>query len=364
MASSSARYGKDLVGVKKDWRRQSDPPFALFHIGDVVEKNVSLVGIKQAVVVVDADSSGPYMLEHVAGRDESWDDVTDLSLALTAPEGDQCVTETPTAQQGYANAMTYFFAACVAHLVKLDLTPFHFAVEVDCCAVVASALRSLRFLALPPCGVNRRDSLEPLAWCCQFLEELHVASDRGSSCGVCRLPLGFTVHHFRLLDETTRLRRLSIDETANVPDLSFLQRCRVEELRLSVNCEKVTGLPGHVWTLGKLLRRNFHLTWFTLRVSRVALGVRLVKDLSMVRTLQHLCVLTTAGTRDSEAKLFLTSLESSLPHPLSLHAHYPDAGETVRTMTWRCSSRVIALYDRSSNDHLWCQTTFIALTGP
>ncbi|KAH7960444.1 hypothetical protein HPB49_019690 [Dermacentor silvarum] len=68
-----------------------------------------------------------------------------------------------------------------------------------------------------------------------FLDNLDVGSDAASSCDTCQLPLLFSGCCFERLHRRTRLRRLSIDETAKVVNLRFLLVCQVEQLRLSVD---------------------------------------------------------------------------------------------------------------------------------
>ncbi|KAL1470619.1 hypothetical protein MTO96_040332 [Rhipicephalus appendiculatus] len=314
---------EDSIWGNVDCRFKPAEATNLLTFADVVEKKVILRGIKQAVVVVEGDARSTCLFEHAAGQADSWKDVTRLSLGLVAPKGFEVPTS-PTAHRGYMNPMMQFFDACVSRLVELNVTAFHFTEEADCCLVVASTLPNLRSLALAPCGVNHAHSLESLASGCLFLEHLDVGSDGVLSCEDCHRPLLFTARRFWKLHETTRLRRLSIGETATVADFNFLQLCRVVELRLNVDSKDAAKLRDCIWSLGDLLRFNRLLTSLTLIAGREILGPRFAENLSAVRSLQHLCVLTATRTPERAAEDFFMILEGCLPQLRSLHAHYLD----------------------------------------
>ncbi|KAH7973636.1 hypothetical protein HPB49_003475 [Dermacentor silvarum] len=306
---------------------------SLVTFNDIVEQKVILRAVKQAVVVVEADSKATCLFEAAATKPESWKDPTRLSLVLMAPKGME-VPKSPTAHSGYMNPMKQFFSACVSHIVELNLSAYHFTIESDCCSIVASTLCNLRSLALPPCGANHEDSLKFLARGCRLLEQLDVGSDAASSCETCQLPLLFSGCCFERLHRRTRLRRLSIDETAKVVNLRFLLMCQVEELRLSVDSADAEELEHCPWTLGQLLYYNPRLTSLTLLASKETLGPRFALTLCMARSLRHLCVLTATPTPDSAAEEFFMILEARLPKLRSLHAHYMSARNTLQALTW------------------------------
>ncbi|KAH7982320.1 hypothetical protein HPB52_004083 [Rhipicephalus sanguineus] len=240
-------YAEDAVWGNVDCRFKPEEATNLFTFADVIERKVILRGIKQAVVIVEGDARSTCLFEHAAGQADSRKDVSRLSLALMPPRGFE-VRTSPTAHRGYMNPMMQFFDACVSRLVELNITAFHFTEEADCCLVVTSTLPNLRSLAVAPCGVNHVYSLESLARGFLFLEHLDVGSDGALSCEACHRPLLFTARRFWKLHETTRLRRLSIGETAAVDDLTFLHLCRVVDLRLSVDCEDPVKVRDCTWT--------------------------------------------------------------------------------------------------------------------
>ncbi|KAH7963689.1 hypothetical protein HPB52_022417 [Rhipicephalus sanguineus] len=369
---------EDAVWGNVDCRFKPEETTNLVTFADVIERKVILRGIKQAVVVVEGDARSTCLFEHAAGQPDSWKDVSRLSLALMPPRGLEVPTS-PTAHRGYMNPMMQFFDACVSRLVELNMTAFHFTEEADCCLVVASTLPNLRSLALAPCGVNHAHSLESLACGCLFLEHLDVGSDGALSCEACHCPLLFTARRIWMLHETTRLRRLSIGETATVADLTFLRLCRVVELRLNVDCEDAAKLRDCTCTLGELLCSNPLLTSLTLVAGRETLGVRFAENLSAVRSLQHLCVLTATRTAEREAEDFFMILEDRLPQLRSLHAHYLDVRGTVQVRTWLRqwrpdytpptiakwrSSEGVFLHDRPCLGRLCSVSTFIGLVRP
>ncbi|KAL1444480.1 hypothetical protein MTO96_029792 [Rhipicephalus appendiculatus] len=210
---------------------------------------------------------------------EHWNYIERLNLAQEAN-----TKFPPIAPSGDLDPMRQFFETSVSRLTELNLTAFHFAVDCNACDVVASALPKLRALALTPCGANRDGSLESLADGCASLEILDVRASAcpclASSCAACQLPLRFTRRGFASLHRTTRLRRLSIDETAKIASLAFLVDCRVEELRLSLDSAEDKDLAKCPTQLCLLLSANPQLSSLTLVTRKVTLSSRFAVDLS------------------------------------------------------------------------------------
>ncbi|KAL1476662.1 hypothetical protein MTO96_036344 [Rhipicephalus appendiculatus] len=195
------------------------------------------------------------------GLDAWWSDTTRLTLALTHP------TEFPTsatAHRGYDKPMRRFFQTCVFRITELNLSAFHFARGCNGCDVVASALPNLRALAIPRSAASHADSLECLAGGCALLEHLDVRSSNhkttASSCDECKLLFDITKRNIELLHQKTRLRRLSIDETAKILNMEFLLGCRVEELRLDLCHEALAECPTELCRLLAAIPRLSPLT--------------------------------------------------------------------------------------------------------
>ncbi|KAH7971878.1 hypothetical protein HPB52_003643 [Rhipicephalus sanguineus] len=311
--------------------------FNVFTLADVVERRAILRGVEQAIVASEADPRISGLFSDATATPESWKDVARLTLALTARR-EAPFPLPPVAQRGYVEPLRRFFETCVSRMTELNLTAFHFAIDVDGCGLVASTLPKLRALAFAPCGVNRANSLESLARGCALLEHLDVRSSRAgdliATCEACQLPLRFTEPSFGLLQRKTRLRRLSIDETARTSNLTFLVACRVQELRLSLDnlCdEELAQCPTE---LGQLLSANPLLSSLTLVARKVMLSTSLARTLAQVQSLRHLCVLTTASHGCSAAKDFFWVLEARLPRLLLAHAHYVCACNAVKRSSW------------------------------
>ncbi|KAH7971880.1 hypothetical protein HPB52_003645 [Rhipicephalus sanguineus] len=356
-------------------------PFNVRRLRYVAKEGKFLKGFPQLTVYVDADYQATFLFAEAAGKPECWSDATRLTIALTHP------TEfpiSPSAHRGYENPMRRFFQTCVAQITELNLSAFHFATGYNGCDLVASALPNLRALAMPPCGANYADSLESLAAGCAWLEHLDVRSSTykttASSCEECQLPLDITKRNIDLLHEKTRLRRLSIDETAIIRNMEFLLGCRVQELRLSVDglCdEELAQCPTE---LCRLLAANPQLSSLTLLARKVALCSRFAAALSQIQSLRHLCVLTTASHKYPMAKDFFFALEDGLPQLLTAHVHYPCVCKKMQSRSWIRQRRPsgssesgvgtsrtkqgLYLYDKPCLGRLCCIDSFIGLVRP
>ncbi|KAL3198182.1 hypothetical protein MRX96_014522 [Rhipicephalus microplus] len=240
------------------WQRKTSPSFNVVRLEDVVKQKASIRLAEQAMVTVDINSQGATLLEEAAHKPHAWQRMRRLTLVSRLVEPAEA-TSSPTMHVS-GKPLGEFFQKCVSQLTELNLSTSHFSVESDCCFLVASTLLKLRSLTLPPCGVNLKNSLGHLALGCGLLESLEIGSistaDTAASCEACKLPLQFTTRCFELLHEKTRLKRLSIDETTNMPYPTFLLECRVEELRLSVDNVKDGQLADCSEELGALLAAN------------------------------------------------------------------------------------------------------------
>ncbi|KAK8772759.1 hypothetical protein V5799_023997 [Amblyomma americanum] len=263
-------------------------------------QNGQLRGVKQAIVVMQDNGQIDRRRLSELASSECWADVSSLCLVLTAPSEEQ-PPGTVTASSYYIEATQLFLKSCVPNITELNLASFHFDQGSDGSEIVGSTLPHLRALALAPCGVNHADSLSFLARGCIHLEELDVRAERDSNgdclCGSCRVPLRFSKACFKELHERTKLRRLSLDDTAKLESLDFLRKCRVVELRFSLCSlqEEVTNTDSFFCGLSWLLRMNPRLSFLTVETSGVLLRLdELAEGLAAISTLRHLCVLTEA----------------------------------------------------------------------
>ncbi|KAK8766286.1 hypothetical protein V5799_006933 [Amblyomma americanum] len=277
-------------------------------------QNEQLRGVKQAVSVMQGNEHTDHRrLPEAVSKPGLWSQVSSLCLVLTAQRGEEPFG-TLTACRYHIEATKLFFNTCVSNIIELNMASFHF----DCnntngSEIVASALPHLRALALAPCGVNRDDSLTLLARGCRHIEELDVRaerdSNRGCECEFCRVPLRFSEADFKELHGTTKLRRLSLDDTAKMSSLAFLKECRVIELRFSLHSleQEVTHAAGFPSSLSRLLRSNPRLTQLSIEARDTPLRQNEFSEgLATISTLRHLCVLTEPITPEDHVTSFFT----------------------------------------------------------
>ncbi|KAL1444484.1 hypothetical protein MTO96_029796 [Rhipicephalus appendiculatus] len=271
------------------------------------------------------------------------------------------------------------------HLTELNLSTSHFELGSDCSFLLASKLHKLRSLTLPPCGANLANCLEHLASGCKLLERLEVRSthavDWAASCKACKHPLKFTATCFELLHRETRLRRLSIDETARIRNLTFLIGCRVDELQLSLDNVVDAERRQRGKDLGRLLAVNPRLHSLTLTDRKATLCPDLAGTLSEVRSLRHLCVITTTINGSFRmAKDFFVVLEDSLPGLRLVHVHHMFPYDYVQCSTWvrqrrlNCSTGLptgasrspkgVVFYSKPCMRRLCCVDSFTGLVRP
>ncbi|KAH7971881.1 hypothetical protein HPB52_003646 [Rhipicephalus sanguineus] len=360
-------------------------PLATFNVhmlGELVKQGKLLRGFQQVTACLNAGPQANSLFTEAADKPECWSDATRLTLALKNPTATEFPIS-PPAHRGYENPMRRFFQTCVAKITELNLSAFHFAMGYKGCDLVASALPNLRALAMPPCGVNYADSLETLAAGCAWLEHLDIRSSTykttASSCEECQLPLDITKRNIQLLHEKTRLRRVSIDETAIIRNMEFLLGCRVQELRLSVDglCdEELAQCPTE---LCRLLAANPRLSSLTLLAREVALCSSFAAALSQIQSLRHLCVLTTASHKCPVANDFFLGLEVGLPRLLTAHVHYACVCK-MQSRSWIRQRRPsdssesgvgtsrtaqgLYLYDKPCLGRSCCIDSFIGLVRP
>ncbi|KAH7973092.1 hypothetical protein HPB52_021182 [Rhipicephalus sanguineus] len=366
-----------------DLRPKPPAAFNVRMLGEVVKQGNVLQGFQQVTVCLNAGPQATSLFAEAAEKPECWSDATHLTLALNKPTATEFPTS-PTAHRGYEKPMRRFFSACVSQITELNLSAFHFATGCNGCDLVASALPNLRALAIPPCGVNYPDSLVSLADGCALLEHVDVRSSAyktpALSCKYCPLPLDINKRNIQLLHEKTRLRQLSIDETAIIRNMEFLLGCRVQELRLSLDgfCdEELAQCPTE---LCRLLAANPRLSSLTLLARKVALCSSFAAALSQIQSLRHLCVLTTASHKYHMANDFFFGLEDGLPRLLTAHVHYACVCRKVQSSSWirqrrpsgssesgvgtSRTAKGLYLYDKPCLGRLCCIDSFIGLVRP
>ncbi|KAH6925459.1 hypothetical protein HPB50_005708 [Hyalomma asiaticum] len=314
------------------WQRKPEPSFNVVGLSEVVKQSASIRSMEQVMVTVKANSEAASLFEEAAAKPELWEDVSRLTLVLTP--GAVSGTQTPpTVHRVLIEPLQEFLNTCVSQLTELNLSTCHFEAGSDCCCVVASTLTKLRALTLPPCGANLENSLEQLAQGCKLLVRLEVSSidtvSRAAPCENCKRPLIFTASCFELVHRETKLNELSIDESANIASLSFLLGCRVEELRLHLKSAK---------GLGPLLAANTRLSSLTIVAHDARVCYYLLIALLGVRSLRHLCVVTSAPCCHSAIDGFLLYRRyHNLPHLRTAHLRSiitREIGQYMDYATW------------------------------
>ncbi|KAH6925456.1 hypothetical protein HPB50_005705 [Hyalomma asiaticum] len=297
------------------WQRKPVPSFNVAGLSDVVKHKASVRSMEQVMVTVKANSGAPALLKQAAAKPELWKDASRLTLVLM-PDAKSDNLTPPTVHRVLVKPLGEFFKTCLSQLTELNLSTCHFKSGCVCCSVVASTLTKLHALTLPPCGANLKCSLEHLAHGCKLLVRLEVRSidtvAPAAPCEECKRPLPFTASCFDLLHRETRLNELSIDETAEISNLSFLIGCRVQKLRLRL---------GTAWCAGPLLAGNTRLSSLTVVVNDAEVCGNLPRTLAAVRSLRHLCVIATGFCVCRVYKVFLCFLGRHMPQLRTAHLH-------------------------------------------
>ncbi|KAH7971885.1 hypothetical protein HPB52_003650 [Rhipicephalus sanguineus] len=364
--------------------RKPAPSFNVVGFDDVVKGEVSLGSREQVTVVMRGNVRAASLFEEAASKPALWKDVTRLTLVYVPLALDENPIPSTAGPRNCEKPIRQFFEACVSRLTELNLSTSHFTGGGDCCFLVASTLHNLRSLALPPCGANLEHSLAWLAHGCKLLESLDVRSvptvEGAGMCEACKPPLLFTAGCFEVLHRETRLRRLSIDETAQIVDLEFLSECRVEDLRISVENVKNGDFSQCPKVLGQLLASNPRLASLTLVARGAPLCITVAETLWQVQSLRNVCVLTTTIVSLAAVAEFFVYLEHRLPALLTAHMHYEGEGGVARASTWvrprqpglpsrsvipmMRSSNVIVVYRRPCLGRLCCVDGFTGLVRP
>ncbi|XP_065282029.1 uncharacterized protein [Dermacentor albipictus] len=314
-------------------RLSPEASYSFVRFDDVREQRALLQGVRRAVVAVEVDSEASSRFLRAAEHPEHWSDVRSLSLVLLPPPREVRLERVLRAPD-FLTPMQKFLQMCLSNISELSLTKSHFWLGCNFCSVVSPALSQLRSLALPPCAVNCEESLQCLARSCRFLEELDVSNNETLPCPACKVALMLTERDFECLHAQTRLWRLSIGETAKILSLKFLPRCRVTDIRFSLDSLVLDG--GSVFGSSDLFSGNERLSTLTLQARDLKLGQNpfFTARLTAAKSLRRLCLLTGAQLADSAVSNFITRMAEELPLLQWVHVHYLAASSSLKTMSW------------------------------
>ncbi|KAH7935870.1 hypothetical protein HPB52_014439 [Rhipicephalus sanguineus] len=180
------------------------------------------------LVAVETKDLGRQFL--IAGSRHNWSKLRSLCVLLYAGNLDQTVC--PTISANYETALRDFFAKLL-NLVELNVSSFHFSDGVDFTELLAApALRRLRALSLPPCGLRQNGAVRRLALGLSDIEDLDIRLNldgRHESCSSCSRELVIApadASAFRLGSG-----RLTLSNVPNLASLNFLECLQVSCLR-------------------------------------------------------------------------------------------------------------------------------------
>ncbi|XP_065282026.1 uncharacterized protein [Dermacentor albipictus] len=362
-------------------RLSPEASYSFVRFDDVQEQRTLLQGVRRAVVTVEADSQVACRFLGAANHPDYWNDIRSLSLVLPLPPQQVRHTQYLRAAPDILNPMRKFLRKCLANISELSLTKSHFSLVCKFCSVVGPALSQLRSLALPPCAVNREDSLGCLARSCRFLEELDVSNDETPPCAACKVPLMFKERDFECLHRQTRLWRLSIAETAKMSCLKFLLGCRITDLRFSLDSlVRDAGSVVYVQP-SNLFSANDRLSTLTIQARHLELGQRTFFTASLIaaKSLRILCLLTGTEVVDSAVSNFIALMVKTLPLLQLVHVHYLASSSSLKTMSWinqrhavvntlpngkrfRCQGQLLT--DSPCLGRYCCTTSYIGVARP
>lgn len=324
--------------------------------------------LSQLVVILNGESTEDEMIAEAAhGHD--WSSVSWLTLVLS-PQ--QPFAAEPTNECPYLGGLHELFSAAT-FLTELNVNSFHFKPDVDLTELLCGAQR-LEALSTAPCGLRQPGAMLRLAEACPELIELDVRVEkRGTQhgCTICQLEFRLDGYMVALFEEgppqpRRRLTRLTLSGVPRLESLLFLERCKVDELRL-VDCLDVSS-PDFL-DIGELLACNDRLKFLLLRHAALPYGTtNLLNNVSRATRLRYLCLLTEVPLHDDIAEAHVEQLASGLPQLAYMDVHYRSMadGNEQRVSWLRRSSDIPGQGHliRNGPCFMCSAATFIGLSKP
>ncbi|XP_070377666.1 uncharacterized protein [Dermacentor albipictus] len=301
-----------------------------------------------------------------------WMAVRNLCLVLLPEQSFSAVPEA-IADSACLSGLREFFPV-VRYVVELNVSSFHFSQDLDLTKLLQDAgLVFLQALSTPPCGLRQPRAAWRLAHAFRRLVDLDVRVERRGyflRCTLCQLefrldPADMADLHVAYTESRRNLRRLTLSGIPNLGPLDFLQRCKVEELRLiDCLCTCHPDFPN----LGKLLTSNEKLIFLAIRQPTLPFATQqLLVNVTRVKRLEYLCLQTGLSVSWNIAKTQVGMLAALLPKLKYLHVHYWDKENcNVQRLTWmrfdrpECGGRMIW----NATCMLCSTATFIGLSKP
>ncbi|XP_070380114.1 uncharacterized protein [Dermacentor albipictus] len=310
----------------------------------------------------------------LAGFGHFWTNVRQLCLLLFPAQPSNGVYA--TAGAAYRDSLRDFISSKLQQVVELNISAFHFGPDLELTAILQDGtLRHLRSLSATPCGLRRPSALRRLAQLCPEFKELDVRIERQDSfvrCAVCEGE--FLLDHEDMLEMCdsapvfhNALARLTLSDVHVRFFLWFVEACPAVSVRLS-DCSS----PSHpdYPSLGQRLARNSSLRCLVLRHHVLPFGdACLLENISRIRHLQYLCLLSAAPLQDNDAAESLQAFSARLkPQIKCVHVHYRSSTDGIeKRITWmkRAGAPTGGVLVRDGPCLLYCSTaTFIGLSKP
>ncbi|KAL1423451.1 hypothetical protein MTO96_021063 [Rhipicephalus appendiculatus] len=227
------------------------------------------------------------------------------------------------------------FFATLLNLVELNVSSFHFGDGFDFTGLLdAPALKRIRALSLPPCGLRPKGAVRRLAHGLGDVEDLDVRLNldgRHKSCRTCAKEL--VIQPADASAFAIESGRLTLSNVPNLVSLDFLRRFWVSHVRYIDDSDK----PRFDYrALSSVLRSNGTLRSLVVKMAQVNFyELSFETFLCPGNTLERLCLLTKTRLPSSKAQMVVQAMAHQLPSIFYIHVHYVDIDTDSETsMTW------------------------------
>ncbi|KAL3251403.1 hypothetical protein MRX96_055150 [Rhipicephalus microplus] len=305
----------------------------------------------------------------IAGSRYNWRATQSLCILLYAQNLES--TEYPTIGAMHIPTLRDFFAKLV-HLVELNVSSFHIGDGFNFTQVLdAPALRRLRALSLPPCGLRPTGAVRRLAFRLGDVEDLDVRLNldgRHKRCASCDNDL--TIERAEASVFEIESGRLTLSNVRNLVSLDFLRCVWVAHVRFIDDSDE----PRFDFSaLSRILRYSATLRSLVVKLAFIDFCEQSFENSLYPGTaLERLCLITKTKLQSSKAQTVVEDMASRPPSIFYIHIHYVDVDTgSENSMTWirRHEGEAVARPSRASampgKPCIMCSTqTFVALAKP
>ncbi|XP_049514988.1 uncharacterized protein LOC125941540 [Dermacentor silvarum] len=325
----------------------------------------------EPIVLVAFDTPDLEVWLDEAASQYDWSDLQSLCIALFSQNYDETVY--PVVGAAYDAVLRDFFAK-FSNLTELNVGSFHFGDGIDFTELLStSALRRLRALCLPPCGMRQNCAVSRLAVTIGDIEDLDIrlnVGGRHQTCDSCSKQLLIQTAYASVFRVKTGHGRLTLCNVPNLASLDFLRNCHVAHLRYV----DIDDKPRFDYmSLAKALCADVHVSLRSLVVKFGNIDfydANFTTSLCTAVFLERLCLLSDTRLPPRFAEEMIKGMAIQLPSISYLHIHYVDEVGKEARLTW------IRVLDDSAGKSqreqviagkpcIMCSTqTFIALSKP